>query len=159
MTWNSQPWKPLLAFNLKKKKYFLPIFSGKWGLSVVIGKIIIRVKQKPWNSESATLKTLLVSSQKKRKINNLSLNYDIPRYSEKLLESQERNQEIRYQQPWNLALLALNLKKRKKNIFFTNFPVNSDFLRYSRKLLSGWIENHEIRNQQPRKLLKEKEKN
>ena len=42
-----------------QKNKFLPEFPGKFGIFAVILKTIIRIKQKPQNSESATSKTYI----------------------------------------------------------------------------------------------------
>ena len=50
----------LLILNLtKRKKKYLPENPGKFGISAVFGKILIREKRKPLNSESATSKTFI----------------------------------------------------------------------------------------------------
>ena len=68
-------WKTIILVRLKPRnlvsemnmKLFLQKFSGKCGLLAVIGKTKIRIKRKIWNSESATLKHILVLYLKKGK--------------------------------------------------------------------------------------------
>ena len=61
-----------------QNKKFLQEFPGKYGIVSVILKTIIRIKQKPQNSESATSKTYIETEfnkiQKKKFSRNFSVN-------------------------------------------------------------------------------------